>query len=71
MPAYNAGGTIEKVFSHIAEKVKQSIKRNVVVNDGSTDDTEEAISQLCDHHSNLVALRHEYNKDYGLMRKHY
>jgi glycosyltransferase involved in cell wall biosynthesis len=69
MPAYNAGATIEKVFSRIPEQVKQRIQRYVVVNDGSTDNTEEALGRLRSQYSNLVTLRHETNRGYGAAEK--
>ena len=46
MPAYNAGATIEQVFSRIPEEVKGRIARYVVVNDGSTDDTDLALERI-------------------------
>ena len=69
MPAYNAGATIEKVFSRIPEEVKQKIHSYVVVNDGSTDNTEEALARLSNQHSNLTTLRHEINRGYGAAEK--
>ena len=69
MPAYNAGATIEKVFSRIPEEVKQRIHSYVVVNDGSTDNTEEALTRLSEQYSNLTILRHEINKGYGASEK--
>lgn len=69
MPAYNAGATIEKVFSRIPEKVKQRIRRYVVVNDGSKDNTENALIRLSEKYPNLVILRHETNRGYGHAEK--
>jgi glycosyltransferase involved in cell wall biosynthesis len=54
MPAYNAGATIEKVFSRIPQRVRDGIERYVVVNDGSTDDTNEALDRLSGRYANLV-----------------
>ena len=69
MPAYNAGKTIEKVFNRIPDSAKQRIKRYVVVNDGSTDDTEVALGRLRADYPNLVILRHEKNRGYGAAEK--
>ena len=69
MPAYNAGKTIEKVFSRIPEEVKQRIHSYVVVNDASTDNTEEALTRLSGKYSNLTILRHEINRGYGAAEK--
>jgi glycosyltransferase involved in cell wall biosynthesis len=46
MPAYNAASTIEKVFARIPAAARERIRRYVVVNDGSTDDTEAALARL-------------------------
>lgn len=69
MPAYNAGKTIEKVFNRIPDSAKQRIKRYVVVNDGSTDDTEVALGRLRADYPNLVILRHKTNRGYGAAEK--
>jgi len=69
MPAYNAGATIEKVFSRIPERVKKRIGRYVIVNDGSKDNMEEALLRLSADHSNLIILRHEINRGYGAAEK--
>lgn len=69
MPAYNAGATIERVFSRIPSQAKERIRRYVVVNDGSTDDTEAALSRLKTEYDNLVVLEHPQNKGYGAAEK--
>jgi glycosyltransferase involved in cell wall biosynthesis len=65
IPAYNAGATIEKVFARIPAEVNERIRRYVVVNDGSTDDTEIALSRLRTRYPGLVTLGHSANKGYG------
>ena len=69
MPAYNAGATIEKVFSRIPEQAKRRIQRYVVVNDGSTDNTNEALTRLSGQFPNLIILQHETNRGYGAAEK--
>ena len=69
MPAYNAGATIEKVFSRIPQRVRDGIERYVVVNDGSTDDTNEALDRLSGRYANLVTLQHDKNRGYGASEK--
>jgi len=69
MPAYNAGATIESVFARIPQEVKRKIKRYIVVNDGSTDDTEEALHRIGGHFSDLVVMKHEKNRGYGAAEK--
>jgi len=65
MPAYNAGQTIEKVFARIPADARERIRRYVVVNDGSKDDTGEAVVRLRREFPTLVALTHEVNRGYG------
>ena len=65
MPAYNAGGTIEKVFARIPPEARQRICRYVVVDDGSTDGTAAALSRLKKELPGLVVLAHRTNLGYG------
>ncbi len=69
MPAYNAGRTIEKVFGRIPQEARRRITRYVVVNDGSTDDTEAALERLRTGFPDLVSLRHPVNRGYGAAEK--
>ena len=69
MPAYNAGRTIEAVFDRIPAAARARISRYVVVNDGSTDGTDDAIRRLAARLPNLVYLRHETNRGYGAAEK--
>ena len=69
MPAYNAGSTVEGVFSRIPEEVGRKIYRYVVVNDGSTDNTSEVLSRLRLKVPNLVVLEHKFNQGYGAAEK--
>lgn len=69
MPAYNAGATIEKVFDRIPPEVKRRVKQYVVVDDGSTDDTQKALRRLHAGYPSLITLRHESNQGYGAAQK--
>ncbi len=69
MPAYNAGKTIEQVFERIPPDVRSQVVRYIVVNDGSTDDTAEALRRLQQRWPNFVVLQHEGNKGYGVAEK--
>src|SRR5258708_1594952 len=66
MPAYNAGATVEKVFARIPPETRQRIRRYVVVNDGSKDDTAAALARLQTRFDNLVVLDHGVNRGYGI-----
>lgn len=69
MPAYNAGKTIERVFARIPHDVKRRIRKYVVINDGSSDDTEDALKRLEKLYPDFVALKHEKNQGYGAAEK--
>jgi glycosyltransferase involved in cell wall biosynthesis len=69
MPAYNAGATIERVFARIPAEVRARIKRYVVVNDGSKDDTAAALARLQQQVPNLTVLTHQVNLGYGETEK--
>jgi glycosyltransferase involved in cell wall biosynthesis len=69
MPAYNAGATIEKVFDRIPAQARARIRRYVVVNDGSKDDTAQALERLAGAIPNLVVLTHPVNLGYGETEK--
>ena len=69
MPAYNAGATIEKVFARIPPEAKERIRRYVVVNDGSKDDTAAALARLEREVPNLTVLTHVKNQGYGETEK--
>ena len=65
MPAYNAGKTIERVFERIPVEVHSSVLYYIVVNDGSTDNTPEALARLQLRYPNFVVLDHKVNNGYG------
>ncbi len=69
MPAYNAGRTIEHVFDRIPPVVRERVSRYVVVDDGSTDETQAALARLSRRFPTLTALRHERNRGYGAAEK--
>lgn len=69
MPAYNAGKTIERVFSRIPEEAKKRIKKYIVVDDGSTDNTHLALSRIAKNFRDLVVLKHNTNRGYGAAEK--
>jgi glycosyltransferase involved in cell wall biosynthesis len=69
MPAYNAGATIERVFDRIPEEARRRIVRYAAVDDGSKDDTWQALGRLREKFRNLVPLRHEVNRGYGEAEK--
>ena len=69
MPAYNAGATIERVFARVPPEARRRIRQYIAVNDGSKDDTAEALRRLEREFPNLTVLRHEVNRGYGEAEK--
>jgi glycosyltransferase involved in cell wall biosynthesis len=69
MPAYNAGRTVERVFARIPAEARARIGRFVVLDDGSTDDTREALGRVARDFPGLVVLEHGANRGYGAAMK--
>ena len=69
IPAYNASATITSVFERIPSEVHNRVDQFVVVNDGSTDDTETVLKNLSKRYPNLSILTHEMNQGYGAAEK--
>lgn len=69
MPAYNAAGTIEKVFARVPSAARRRIRKYVVVNDGSKDRTAAALERLEREFANLVVITHPVNRGYGEAEK--
>lgn len=69
VPAYNEGATIHKILDKLRElQLDYDLKKEViVVNDASTDNTEEAINDYRASHADfpIQYLRHDYNKGKG------
>jgi glycosyltransferase involved in cell wall biosynthesis len=69
IPAYNEGPTIHRILERIAEvELEDSTEKEIIiVNDCSTDNTEEAIQAYMEHHpdQNIRYLRHEQNMGKG------
>jgi glycosyltransferase involved in cell wall biosynthesis len=69
VPAYNAGATVERVFDRIPESARRRIRRYAAVNDGSKDDTAEALERLAARFPDLAILNHPVNRGYGEAEK--
>jgi len=69
MPAYNAGRTIESVFERIPAELNERITDYLVVNDGSTDDTAEALTRIAAKYPNMTLIDHGTNRGYGAAEK--
>ncbi len=61
MPAYNAGHLIERTYQEIPQEFRENI---ILVNDGSTDDTEEVARKL-----GIKVISHPQNRGYGAAQK--
>jgi len=69
MPAYNAGRTIENVFARIPAAVVGQSPMFIVVNDGSKDDTREALARIAAHYANVEVIEQPANKGYAQAQK--
>ncbi len=69
MPAYNAEKTIENVFKRIPKDAYVKISEFIVVNDGSSDNTEKVLEQLKKKYEKIRLVNHEKNKGYGGAQK--
>lgn len=69
MPAYNAGRTVERVFTRIPPSARARIGSYVVADDGSVDDTRAALERLRRDFPRMVVLEHARNLGYGATMK--
>lgn len=69
MPAYNAEKTIESVFARVPKKALDKISEFIVVNDGSTDETEKIIKKLKKEYKKIKLINHQKNRGYGGAQK--
>jgi len=68
IPAYNAEKTIQSVFERVPKDALEKISEFIVVNDGSTDGTEDVINKLKERY-NIKLINHEGNMGYGGAQK--
>lgn len=61
IPAYNAVSTIGRCLDSILSQTYKYIEI-IVVNDGSTDDTQNVLNEYCKLHSNIKVLNHQENR---------
>jgi glycosyltransferase involved in cell wall biosynthesis len=67
VPVYNEAQTVARVIDHVlAVKLEGFEREIIVVNDGSTDGTDEVLKQLADEGSNRIkVIHHEENQGKG------
>ena len=68
IPAYNAAKTIESVFKRIPKFTLKKINRFIIVNDGSSDNTENVSKRLSKTYK-IKVITHNPNKGYGASQK--
>lgn len=68
MPAYNESGTIDVLLDACLSLARAHNWEIIVVNDGSTDDTAERVSQHVDGR-HLILISHKWNRGYGASLK--
>src|SRR3989304_1416066 len=66
-PAYNDGGTIGTMVTEAIATLKRLTEdyEVIVVNDASSDHTQEVLDELSDVYPQLRVVRHEKNRGYG------
>lgn len=69
IPAYNAGRTIEGIFRRISDGARRRLRRAIVVDDGSSDDTLAALDRVRKDWPELLVLKHPRNRGYGAAEK--
>lgn len=65
MPAYNASTTLVDVFERIPNDLWPAIAAIFVINDGSEDDTEDAVLKLARRWPKIRLVSHQQNYGYG------
>jgi glycosyltransferase involved in cell wall biosynthesis len=68
IPAYNEGPVIGAVLDSLAKLARRHQWEVIVIDDGSSDETVEQVSQRADGHY-LKLIRHPYNRGYGAALK--
>src|SRR5688572_13523384 len=64
VPAYNEAKSLPTVLPEMLAFCTKHGARLILVNDGSTDDTDEVLRQY-EHHEALTVVRHKVNRGYG------
>src|SRR5688572_11987753 len=67
IPAYNESGTIEEVLKRIeaVELINNVQKQVIIINDGSTDTTEEKILTFKKSHAAIEIIYQKSDRNYG------
>ena len=66
-PSYNRAYTLERLYASLVAQINQDFEW-IVVNDGSTDNTEELIRTL--QQENMISIRYFYQENGGKQRAH-
>ncbi len=65
IPAYNSANYLDKCITSFLEKSITDKLEIIIVNDGSTDDTEQIALKYCEHYPDIVKLITQENKGHG------
>jgi len=65
MPAYNAGRLLQRTYNRIPESCIEAARGILIVNDGSTDDTETIATCIARHDSRVRVITFGRNLGYG------
>lgn len=69
IPAYNAAGTIQRTLARIPDGVRQFAKEILVINNASTDETEQLVEAAQKDIGNLTLITNPKNLGYGGSQK--
>jgi len=69
IPAYKAALTVKSVFDRLPPAMAQKNVTYLVINDGSTDDTEQIVRQIVATRSDARLINHERNRGYAQAQK--
>jgi glycosyltransferase involved in cell wall biosynthesis len=69
IPAYNAESTLPGLFAKLPGSMRKQISLFIIVNDGSTDKTSDAICQIKKKGLSIISVAHKKNMGYGAAQK--
>jgi len=69
IPAYQAADTIGDVLARVPRQTRDQIVKFLVVNDGSTDDTERVVKALAARDCKIELINHPQNRGYAAAQK--
>lgn len=69
IPAYNNSATLSSVLERVPASISTHIDNFIIVNDGSSDGTQEVIDSLARGNNGIISIRHGKNIGYAQAQK--